>query len=120
MLAERVRAMYLVAIATDEVEAATYQGSCGVSIIATIKPVRTAPLGNSQAPRIFRRASRSIAPAIRTEVARPGATNAIPSRGAARATRIVRTIMRRPLGVWKNRPIAELVVVTHTSSRMAV
>jgi hypothetical protein len=33
-----------------EVQAATYQGSCGVNIIATINPVRTAPLGNSQAP----------------------------------------------------------------------
>src|SRR5579872_1777892 len=119
MLAERVRAMYLLAMAMADVQAPTYQGSCGVKIMATIKPVRTAPLGNSQSPCIFRRISRSIAPAAITAAARPGAIRRIPSCGALTATRITSTIMRRPLGVWKNRHIAELEVLMHGLSGIA-
>src|SRR5579864_1227968 len=119
MLAERVRAMYLLAMAMAEVQAPTYQGSCGVKIIATIKPVRTAPLGNSHSPCILRRISRSIAAATATAAARPGTIRRIPSCGAVTAIRITRTIMRRPLGVWKNRHIAELEVLMHPLSGMA-
>src|SRR5690348_5794375 len=119
MLADRVRATYLLAIATAEVQAAMYHRSCGVKIMATIRPVRTAPLGYSHAPCIFRSATTSIAPATRTAAAKPGTTNLSPSCGAASRSRITRMMVRSPLGVWKNRQIAELAVLTEPPSLMA-
>src|SRR5690242_17637884 len=119
MLAERVRAMYLLAIATPEVTAAKYQCSCGVKIMATIRPVRTAPLGNSQPPCILRRISTSIPPATITAANRPGTTSLKPSCGTARPSRTTRTMVSKPLGVWENCRTADLVVVTHPSSRMS-
>src|SRR6266550_309424 len=75
--------MYLLRTAIADVEAGTYHGSCGVRIIATIKPVRRAPLGNSQAPRTLRRITPSIRTATPIALATPGAISLIPSPSGA-------------------------------------
>ena len=95
--------MYLLTMASADVQAGTYHGSWGLKTIATITPVRIAPLGNSQAFRFLRRIGASIRAATATALARPGATCAMPSPIAAMTVRTAKTMVRRPFGVRKNR-----------------
>src|SRR5215468_228048 len=105
MLAKRLRMAYLLTTAIADVAAATYQGSYGLRIIAMIKPVSTAPLGNSQALFLFRMMKTSINPATRTALTSSGPTSPSCSCRTANAVRIASTISRSPLGVRKNRTI---------------
>src|SRR5476649_1193380 len=95
--------MYLLTMAIADVQAGTYQGSWGLKIIATIKPVRIAPLGNSQAARLLQMIGPSIRTAAATALASPGATCAIPSPVAAMISMAAKTSVRRPFGVRKKR-----------------
>ena len=79
--------MYLLRTAIADVEAGTYHGSCGLKTIATSKPVRTAPLGNSHAVRFHLTISASVTAATITALARPGAIWLTPSPGAASGSR---------------------------------
>src|SRR5215471_3756864 len=110
MLAKRLRKTYLLTTAIADVAAATYHGSYGLRIIAMIKPVSTAPLGNSQALFLFRIMKTSINPATRTALTSSGPTSPICSCLIANAVRIANTISRSPFGVRKNRRIAPLAM----------
>src|SRR6266478_1979850 len=111
--------MYLLTIANAEVQTATYHGSYGLKTIATNKPVRTAPSGNSQTPYFFRRINTSIRAAAATAPASPGASSLMLWPSKARAISIARTMRTRPLGVRKNRLIPGLTATTpHVARRM--
>src|SRR5678816_2401739 len=81
-LADRVRATYLLTTPIAAVKAVTRQGSRGLRIIATIIPVSSAPLGNSQAPFLTRRMGASTIIAAPTAATNPGQTCPTPSAGA--------------------------------------
>ena len=94
--------MYLLRMATMEVIVVTYQGSSDLRTITMMTALRIAPLGNSQAFLVARRISASSNKAAKTALTSPGPTTGMPSPGAAMATRIVRMMVSKPLGVAKN------------------
>src|SRR5262249_33435769 len=105
-LAGRVRQTHLEAMPIADAEAETYHGSCGLSTIATIRPVRIAPLGNSQHPRRQYRIGPSIAMAAATAPARLGPAWRTPTDGRAKPSIARRMRRSSPFGVRKKRAAA--------------
>jgi len=113
-------------VAIADVKAATYQGSCALITMATMSPVRMAPLGNVHLPVRQRKIGTSTTEAARTEAARGRITNRRPCPGAAAAARPERTTVSRPFGVRRKRanatcagtraPIPPLTLETPLSS----
>ena len=100
--------MYLLTMAIADVQAGTYQGSCGLRTIATSMPVRMAPLGTSHLPERSTQDRQVDERGGGDRAKQPGRDAAARRRsGAASATSSASRMMSRPFGVRKNRRTAE-------------
>src|SRR6188472_749311 len=108
------RTMYLLNTPTIDVTATTYHAECELRIIATMRPVRSAPLGNAH--RFFVRYRMSASITIAGTVATPtDITTGHPSRAPARTARKPSTTRTSPFGVRKKR-LARMCVVWHRAA----